>query len=537
MAYRNFRNNSAAPRRPAYNKPAPLTIDMEKRVTPSPMQQAVLDWRQNTRSGSAVVVSRAGSGKTTMAELLLHVIPENEHTTLVAFSKEIATELSARIERVRHQTGRGLPLVKATTAHALGLSVLRGGMSKNPNIKASKQYFLLKDNLPDARDLSLYQGFCQQLVGYARSEGIGCLVDNTDEAWYDLIQHHNLTLDSKDADEGRAVEIARDLLQWSTTAAKATGLIDFDDMLYLPLLWNLRFFQNDNLVVDEAQDTNKTRRAIYHASLKSTGRLIAMGDAEQSIFGFTGADSDALELVKSEFNAETLPLSVCYRCSKAVVGLAKTIVPDIEPAPNAIVGVAGDSIPVKELAGRMTERDAILCRNTAPLITLAYNFIANGKPCKILGRKIGEGLVKLVEAQKAATIIDLDKSLGEYLDREVKKFQERNEEMRAQAVGDKVQCVRSVMDNLPEDMQTVAGLIARIESMFSDDIKGLLTLATIHSVKGREYENVALYKPELIPSRYARQEWQEKQEWNLMYVAITRAQVGFYYVMGEVGKE
>lgn len=61
-------------------------------------------------------------------------------------------------------------------------------------------------------------------------------------------------------------------------------------------------------------------------------------------------------------------------------------------------------------------------------------------------------------------------------------------------------------------------------------MKTPMKLSTIHKAKGLENDKIFLICPELIPSRFATQLWQLKQEQNLLYVAITRAKKDLTYV-------
>ena len=64
-----------------------------------------------------------------------------------------------------------------------------------------------------------------------------------------------------------------------------------------------------------------------------------------------------------------------------------------------------------------------------------------------------------------------------------------------------------------------------IDALFADGAKGVLTLATYHRSKGREWPRVYLWEHSLrCPSKAARQPWQLAQEGNLAYVAYTRSQ-------------
>lgn len=334
----------------------------------------------------------------------------------------------------------------------------------------------------------------------------------------------------------RAQQIAQRLLAQSNGAARE-GQLDYDDMLYLVCLWKLRLWRNDVVIADECQDTNPVRRAMLHLALKDGGRLYAVGDRKQSIYGFTGASTDAIDLIQHEFNARELPLTVSYRCARSVVERAQTWVPYIEPAPGAHEGEVRDDVPLAEALAMLGPDDAILCRQTAPLVTVAYGLIARGRACRIMGREIGEGLVNLVEQQKARGVDRLIEKLEIFRARESAKFIAKGEENRAEAVRDRVDCVLVIIDALAETERTIPALIAKIRGIFVDDSKSerqqVLTLCTAHRAKGKEWPKVAILRPELMPSRAARQEWMITQEENLQYVAATRAKDTLIYVADE----
>jgi superfamily I DNA/RNA helicase len=79
-----------------------------------------------------------------------------------------------------------------------------------------------------------------------------------------------------------------------------------------------------------------------------------------------------------------------------------------------------------------------------------------------------------------------------------------------------------MIDSLPEKANTIQGLIARIEALFQDE-ENTLCLSSIHKAKGREWENVVIYRRDLMPSPWAKKAWAREQEQNLEYVARTRA--------------
>jgi DNA helicase-2/ATP-dependent DNA helicase PcrA len=499
--------------------------------TPSPFQQAIFDWVQSG-TGSAIVRAVAGSGKTTTCIECLNLIPERFGVQMFAFNTTIAKELAERVSKLPGNHSN----VRASTFHSVGFGAVRKklGNSVKIEVDANKCRKLMRAYFNEMAQ-ELYGTFASKLVGYAKGEGIGALVPDTQEAWRDLVRHHDLTLDSEDASESTGIEIARQLLLHSNNAAQE-GLIDYDDQLYLVILWRLRLWQNDWIFVDEAQDTNPVRRAIAKLALRPGGRLVAVGDPNQAIYGFTGASADAMELIRKEFNCIELPLTVSYRCAQSVVRLAQSIVPDIQAFEGAPEGLV-EHLPLQSTGATLqrnaldllTAHDAVLCRNTAPLIQLAYQLIAKKRGCVILGREIGAGLTDLVKKMRAKGVDSLIEKLGAWQDREVAKFVAAGQEGKAEAVSDRVACILTVIDHLEERDRTVPALIASIESLFSDT-NGVLTLCTAHKAKGKEWETVAVLRPDLMPSKWARQAWQAQQERNLMYVAWTRARRNLIFI-------
>lgn len=90
-----------------------------------------------------------------------------------------------------------------------------------------------------------------------------------------------------------------------------------------------------------------------------------------------------------------------------------------------------------------------------------------------------------------------------------------------------------VISVLSEGLTDVESLRRMIRGIFRDDVSGVV-LSTIHKAKGLENDRIFFACPELIPSKYATQEWQLEQEQNLKYVAITRAKNELIYVDSEV---
>jgi len=378
--------------------------------------------------------------------------------------------------------------------------------------------------------------------------------------WKKLIDKHDITWDEDKLPLSSFINICSDAFHLSS---KDKAKIDFSDMIWFPLKENLPFPQFDFVFIDEAQDTNATRREVAKRMLDKAdqedhkgrpgGRLISVGDRHQAIYGFTGADNDALDILKKEFSAHELPLSTCFRCSKAVIAHARTIVNHINANVGALTGSVNLSVPEYNFHENLfsqsypdISRSAILCRKNAPLISLAFQLLERQIPCRIEGRDIGQELIKLckkfdkeksVNEHGAGTSpqqtgkLALSHALTKHLNEQASKLSP----YKLDLLSDKISAIQSIL-RLPSIL-TVPQLYQQIESVFSDfdpSKPSKLTLSSVHKSKGLEWPTVYLLgRNAFMPSKFATQTWMEEQEQNLIYVAITRAQETLYEITVE----
>lgn len=472
---------------------------------PSIQQADFFNWIK-TGNGSCVLEAVAGAGKTTT---LIHALEMmNGYIFFGAYNKKIADEIKEKAP-----TKNGLTI---GTMHSAGFSMWRKVANKVV-VDGNKVRNLYRETYTEYADREL-ESPVTSLVSYAKQAGIGCLVANEDSAWFDLIDHYDVDCMDKDND---VVERAKIILKASVELD--SKIIDFDDMIFAPLMHHVKPFQYDWVLVDEAQDTNATRRALALLMMKRNGRLVAVGDRHQAIYGFTGADSDALDLIKSATDAIDMPLTVTYRCPKAVVKEANKYVSHInahETAPEGEVKHLKENIFTAAATG-----DAILCRYNAPLINLVYGFIAEGVAAKVEGREIGNGIKTLARRYKSKSFSVLRERLSDYCDREAAKYRIKEKENLAIAIEDKVNCLNVILNrvekNNPKSNTPVDDVCAEIDRIFGDDVKDCIILSSIHKSKGREWNRVFWMQSKT--NRFATQAWQKEQEVNLHYVAVTRA--------------
>lgn len=458
--------------------------------------------------GNAVVDAVAGSGKSTTIVAAMKLT--QGESIFLAFNKAIADELKRKG-------------VNARTFHSLVFGVvLRAMRQDGPTLDKLR---LLSRDLFTYAEAKKYGVFAQRLVGIARGMGVGIpgMMPDTLEAWVKLADHHAMEPEG-DRCFGEAIEAAQSLF----AACVQDPRIDFDDMLYLAVRDDLALPKFDFVFVDEAQDTNPIQRAILHKIMAPGARLIAVGDPYQAIYGFRGADSDALGLVADEFNCTTLPLSISYRCPTKVIEYAQQWVPHIEARPGAPEGVVTDLgaewNPLEFMPG-----DLVVCRKTAPLIAAAFRFIRAGVPVQVLGRDIGQGLKQLIKKMNAKTIDQLAEKLEAWRQREVLKALKDEDEAKAESVRDRADVVLTLIENLVEDSRTIEALENGIDWLFEDKGKAVI-FCTGHKAKGLEARRVFWLGRSECPAPWARREHQRLQELNICYVITTRAIDALYFM-------
>lgn len=490
--------------------------ETEKPITWSPQQKAVFDFVDHGR-GSAFITAVAGAGKTTTIVEACRRMQGS--VCFAAYNTKIADEIKAKVAKLNLANR-----IDVGTFHKFGFAAWR---KVHPKVKlAGKQGAPKKEDviLSDLSDEDPARDFIVKLVSLAKQRALGLFgaVDD-DSKWWEIVEHYDLwdeIEDPKDAERG--VREAKKALAYSREIAHE--LIDFDDMLYMPIITGTRVWANDWLIVDEGQDTNAARRALARKMLRRTGRSLWVGDERQAIYGFAGADNNAVELIVKEFNCAQLPLTVTYRCPKLVVIEAQKLVSYIQAHESAPDGKV-TRIDHCDMPTDLGPRDAILCRLNKPLISEAYRLIRAGIGCHVEGREIGAGLLRLAQRWKSAKTMDgLAKKLHGYLDREVERFKAKGFDDKAQAVEDRVETLFTIMDGCSD----LNALAVKIGILFEDTENGheqSLTLSSVHKSKGREWQRVfVLGYNEYMPSKLARLPWQIEQEENLIYVAYTRAQ-------------
>lgn len=488
---------------------------------PSPYQQAIFDFI-SFGHGNAVVEAVAGSGKTTTIVKALDLTSANSKVAFLAFNKHIAAELSKRAPDHVH----------VSTLHSLGLSNLRRLNSK-VEIKTDKVGEILdsfwevsKEALQNGRidkqqRKEHFQKRLQMRKLVSISKSVLCDVSNPN-AVLAMIEHYNVDID---------IEIMNELIDKLPAVMEQCkqreDIIDFDDMIWLPIASNMQLEKFDFLFVDEWQDMNLCNIEFILRSISETGRIIVVGDKNQSLYAFRGATPEAMDIAIEKLNATVLPLSVTYRCPSSHVELAKQLVPQLEARDNAPDGLIIEAFNYFDLAKTVQPGDMVICRTNAPLIKPAFECIRMGKKAVIRGKDIGESLVNLIERFETDDLGLFEISLSEYFEHEYQKKLDKGQEMQALELQDKVETLKFIMN----ECSTVTELKAKIKFLFNDLNTGVV-FSSIHRAKGLEAEKVFILRPDLLPHPKASKDWEVQQEMNCKYVAETRSKNQLAFVVG-----
>ena len=501
---------------------------------PSSFQLKIIDWILNG-SGNGCCNAVAGAGKSTTLKIVALTLSESgfrpSEIKICVFGKANSLDLIAKFGN-RWKSS-------ISTLHSAGWKLLIQYLQID-----SKKRGLLSDNK--------YKRICQNLrliVGRRNKSSIlkdREIIDNASDflKLIDLVRLCDVEVTTENIIalsrhyEIEKVHKPQDVAYWINRCLKIgeqqainKECFDFVEQVWLPGHWDLgseKWFRPYKFVlVDECQDLNEAQKKLVQILAGSNGRILAVGDPNQAVMGFAGADDNSYYNIVKSINAVELPLSICYRCPTSHINLVKkefSYIP-IQPAPNAQSGVIKQIEPDK-IVKHIKDGDMIIGRKTAPLVGLCIRLIGRGKKAIVKGKKIGETLGK-----ECDEIIKLPgyfyKLFNDYLEQyrsiKINQYQGLDEEEQLiETINDKLDAVQTIYESNPQ-VESVEELKVEIDKLFSDD-NAPITLSTCHRAKGLEAERIFIYHPEHMPLKWRnQQEWQLQQEENLLYVALTRS--------------
>ena len=308
----------------------------------------------NYLHGPCLVLAGAGSGKT---RVITHKIGrliqsglKSEQIAAITFTNKAAAEMRERAKTLIGKQARG---VLICTFHALGVRMLR----QDGAALGLKQQFSILDS--------------DDVTSIIKDAG-GSTDAATARQWqWTISRWKNMGLNSGQAeaqangDEERLIARVMARYEERLTAYQS---VDFDDLIGLPL----RLLQEHEAVrskwqaalghvlVDEYQDTNATQYEVLKLLVGPRGRFTAVGDDDQSIYGWRGATLDNLKRLPQDYpNLKVVKLEQNYRSTSAILRAANNVIgPNPKLFPKTLFSELGEGEPVRVVDCDSEEHEA-----------------------------------------------------------------------------------------------------------------------------------------------------------------------------------
>ncbi len=317
----------------------------------NPAQQAAVEHID----GPLLVLAGAGSGKTrVVTEKLAHLVARGfqpEQLLAITFTNKAAREMRERAGQRLRDRAQALTI---STFHALGLRVLQSE-ARHAGLRPGFSVLDADESFKSLKELAP-KGLSNDNLYWLRGT-IG-------------------ELKNAAVDPGQALELAagpRERQAAELYAAYQKRLsnynaVDFDDLIRLPLdllerqasvreRWQGRYRY---LLVDEYQDTNGAQYRLLKALTGERGAFTAVGDDDQSIYAWRGADPENLRRLGEDYpNLRIVKLEQNYRCAGRILRAANAVIANNpRPHPKTLWSAIPDGPPIRVLVCRDDEHEA-----------------------------------------------------------------------------------------------------------------------------------------------------------------------------------
>src|SRR6476660_4764556 len=301
-----------------------------------------------TTEGPLLVIAGAGSGKTRVltyrvAHLINAVGAKPSEILAITFTNKAAGEMRERLQRLLGRTGQGLWIL---TFHAACGRILRreaerlGYRSNFTIYDQADQIRLVKQCLEELeRDPKRFtpRGIHNQ-ISHAKNRLISPdEYSNQVQSFYD--------------------QTVADVYQLYQRRLFTSNAVDFDDLLMLTVdvlerfpdareKWQKAFRY---ILVDEYQDTNHAQYRLLQLLAEKHRNLMAVGDPDQSIYAFRGADiTNILDFERDFPGTRTIALEQNYRSTNSILDAANAVITNNrERKPKELWSDLGDGEPVR----------------------------------------------------------------------------------------------------------------------------------------------------------------------------------------------
>ncbi len=308
----------------------------------------------NYVQGPCLVLAGAGSGKTRVIThkigQLIRVGLEPQRIAAITFTNKAAAEMRERAKTLIGRDARG---VLICTFHALGVRMLRQdgaalGLKPQFSILDSDDVTSILKDAGGSTDAATARQW-QWAISLWKNMGL-----NAAQA----------EAQAKDDNE----KITARIMARYEERLTAYQSVDFDDLIGLPLKllqdhadvrekWQA---QMGHVLVDEYQDTNATQYEVLKLLVGQRGRFTAVGDDDQSIYGWRGATLDNLKRLPQDFpNLKVVKLEQNYRSTSAILRAANNVIgPNPKLFPKTLFSELGEGEPVRVIDCDSEEHEA-----------------------------------------------------------------------------------------------------------------------------------------------------------------------------------
>ena len=308
----------------------------------------------NYMHGPCLVLAGAGSGKT---RVITHKIGrliqsglKAEQIAAITFTNKAAAEMRERAKTLIGKQAKG---VLVCTFHALGVRMLR---QDGAALGLKPQFSIL-----DSDDVtSIIKD-----AGGGTDAATARQWQWTISAWKN--QGFNSAQAAAQANSDDERLIARVMAHYEERLT-AYQSVDFDDLIGLPLKLLLEHEEVRNkwqtslghVLVDEYQDTNATQYEVLKLLVGPRGRFTAVGDDDQSIYGWRGATLDNLKKLPIDYpNLKVVKLEQNYRSTSAILRAANNVIgPNPKLFPKTLFSELGEGEPVRVIDCDSEEHEA-----------------------------------------------------------------------------------------------------------------------------------------------------------------------------------
>ena len=304
--------------------------------------------------GPSLVLAGAGSGKTrVITHKMAHLIQSGlapQHIAAITFTNKAAAEMR---ERAKGLVGRAAQDITISTFHALGVKMLR----EHGQALGLKAQF----SIMSADDVTSILKECGATTDAALVRQWQWGISNWKNAGWTSVQ---ALQSAQDADE-RALAV---LMQHYEERLAAYQAVDFDDLIGLPLKLlreheTVRSHYQDafrHVLVDEYQDTNAVQYDLLKLLVGERAALTAVGDDDQSIYGWRGATLDNLRKLPQDFpQLKVIKLEQNYRSTSAILRAANAVIASNPKLfEKTLFSELGEGEPVRVVACDNDEHEA-----------------------------------------------------------------------------------------------------------------------------------------------------------------------------------